>query len=103
MGGGEFDLPRRHRFGAGDGKPDGLEAEAGILHRRQRFELKIDEARHMGYAARRRRQSDIDGLDRAIDAIEAKPQRARADIVAHQHMHEVLHQPARPGDDRLPP
>ena len=78
----EFRLPRRHRFGAGDGKADGLEAEAGILHRRQRFELERDQPRHMGDAARRQRQPDIDGLDRAVDAIEAKPQRARAGVVA---------------------
>ncbi len=55
----------------------------------------------MGDAARRHRQPDIDGLDRAVDAIKAKPQCARADIVAHQHMDEVLHQPAGAGDDRL--
>ena len=55
----------------------------------------------MGNAARRRGETDIDGLDRAVDAIEAKPQRARADIVAHQHMHEILHEPAGARDDRL--
>ena len=94
-------MPRRHRFGAGDGKPDGLEAKTGILHCRQRFELKIDEARHMGDAARRRGKPDIDGLDRAVDAIEAKPQRARADVVAQPAHGRGLHQPAGAGDDRL--
>ncbi len=74
MGGGEFNLPRRHRFGVGDGKSDRLEAETGILHCRKRFELKLDQTRHMGNAARRRGETDIDGLDRAVDAIEAKPQ-----------------------------
>ena len=70
------------RFGAGDGKPDRLEAEAGILRRRQRLELEIDEARHMGDVARRQRQPDIDRLHRAIDAVEESRKRARADIVA---------------------
>src|SRR5579862_5414473 len=75
-------LPCRHRFGARDCKPDGLEAETGILHRRQRFELKLDQPRHMADAARRRRKPDSDGLDRTVDAIEAKPQGARSDVVA---------------------
>ena len=104
-GEGEFSgckLSRRHRFGAGDGKTDGFEAEAGILHCRQRFELEIDETRHMGGAARRRREPDIERLDRAIDAVEAKPQTPRADIVAAEHVHQGLHEAAGAGDDRLP-
>ncbi len=92
-------MPRRHRFGVDDGKSDRLEAETGILHCRKRFELKLDQTRHMGNAAGRRGETDIDGLDRAIDAIKAKPKAARADVVADEHMDEILHQPAGAGDD----
>ncbi len=41
------------------------------------------------------------GLGRAIDAIKGKPQRARSDVVAHEHMHEGLHQAACQRDDGL--
>ena len=55
----------------------------------------------MGDVARRQRQPDLDRFDRAIDAIETKPQSARADIVAHEDRHEIVHQPAGAGDDRV--
>ena len=66
----EFALPRGHGLGPDDGKTDCFEAEAGILRRRQCLELQIEEARHMGDAARRQREPDIDRLDCTIDAVE---------------------------------
>ena len=88
-------------LGAGDGKPDGLEAETGVFRRRQRFELQVDETRNVRHIACRQGQPDIDRLHRAIDAIKGKPQRARSHIVAGQHMHEDMHEAVRQRDDRL--
>jgi cell wall-associated NlpC family hydrolase len=54
----------------------------------------IEEARHMGDAARWQREPDIDRLDRAIDAVERQPQCARAHVVAGKNVHEGVHQAA---------
>ena len=50
---------------------------------------------------RRQRQPDIDSFDRAIDVVEAKPQCARADVVAGEHVNERLHEAIGVGDDRV--
>ena len=97
----KFTLPRRDGFGAGDGKPNRLEAEAGSLHRCQCLKLQIDETRDVGDIARRQSQSDIDRLHRAIDAVKRKPERARPDIVAREHMHERVHEAVRQRNDGL--
>src|ERR1700689_4658900 len=55
MGGSEFDLPRRHGFGTGDGKADRFEAETCVLHCAKRFEIKRDKPGNMGNIARRPR------------------------------------------------
>ena len=55
-------LLRGDGFGAGDGKPDGFKAEAGIFRRRLRLELQLDHPRHMSDIARRQRQRDVDRL-----------------------------------------
>ena len=81
-------LPRRHLLGAGDRKPDRLEAETGVSHCRQRLELQIEEAHDMRDIAGRQGEPDIDGLDRAVDVVERQPQRAGADIVAREYVHE---------------
>ena len=83
-------------------RPTASKPKPASSRRRHRFELQIDEARHVGDVARRQRQRDIDRLDRAVDAIEGKPQRARADIVAREHVHERPHEPAAPAR-RWPP
>ena len=97
----EFALPRGHGLGPDDGKTDCFEAEAGILRRRQCLELQIEEARHMGDAARRQREPDIDRLDCAIDAVERQPQCARAHVVAGKNVHEGVHQAAGQCHDRV--
>src|SRR5690349_3112374 len=97
----QFGLPCRRGFGARDGKADSLETEAAIVLSRERFEFKIDQSRYMRHAARRRRQSNIDRLYRSIDAIEAQPQRARAGLVAYEHMHQVLHETTGARENRL--
>ena len=51
--------------------------------------------------ARRQRQPDIDCLDRAVDVVEAKPQSARADVVAGEHVDERRHEAIGMGDDRV--
>ena len=104
-GGGSEDVSSVCRAGIGSARvtasPIASKPKPASSRRRQRIELEIDEARHMGDAARRQRQPDIDRLDCAIDAVERKPQRARADIVAHQHMHKGLHEAVGTGDDGL--
>ena len=61
-------------------------ASSRIVGCRQRCELQIEQPRHMRHVARRQREADVDGLDRAVDAIEAKPQgRARRHRRAPAH------------------
>lgn len=47
----KFSLIRRHRFGAGDGKSDGLKTEAGLIHGGLGFEFEIEQARHVSDVA----------------------------------------------------
>ena len=72
-------LPRRHSFGAAERKPDRLEAETCIFRRRQRLELQIDQPhdvrQHGGLGGER----NVDRFHAAVDAVERKPQAARAE------------------------
>ena len=47
----KFSLFRRHRFGAGDGKSDGLKTEAGLIHGGLGFQFEIEQARHVSDVA----------------------------------------------------
>ena len=94
-----------HPFCRRDGEPDRLEAEAGIERLGKELaaalELERDEARHVGGAAGRPGEGDLDRLRAAVDPIERKPQGARADAVARERMDDVAHQALRDRDHGL--
>src|SRR5262249_50263710 len=80
-------------------KSEGLEAKTELDCFRDALELEIKQARDMRTVARRRSEADIERRDLAIDAIERKPQHPRADTIAYEGVHEILHQPSRDRDD----
>ena len=94
-------LRRLDRLDDGGSEPERLKAETILDRFRDARELEIEQARNMRAVACRHGEANVERRDLAIDAIERKPQRPRADAIADEGVHEVLHQPGRNRNDSV--